>query len=52
MRALRKGQGAAYNLNRDVLGEARLIERAFGRGASTLAEVVALLDRRLEPKQA
>jgi len=52
MRALRKGQGAAYNLTRDVLGEARLIERAFGVGASALAEVVALLDQQLQRQQA
>ena len=30
MRALRKGQAAAYNITRDIRGEARFIERAFG----------------------
>lgn len=52
MRALRKGQAAAYNLTRDVLGEARLIERAFGIGASALAEVVALVNHQLQREQA
>ena len=28
MRALRKGQAAIFNLTRDILGEARLVERA------------------------
>lgn len=51
MRALRKGQAAAYNLSRDVLGKARLIERAFGIGASALAEVGALLDHQLQRQQ-
>lgn len=52
MRALRKGQAAAYNLTRDVLGEARLIERAFGIGASALAEVVALVKHQFQREQA
>ena len=30
MRALRKGQAAIFNLTRDILDEARLVERAFG----------------------
>jgi len=32
MRALRKGQAAIFNLTRDIVGEARLVERAFGLG--------------------
>ncbi len=32
MRALRKGQAAAFNLTRDIRGEARIVERAFGNG--------------------
>jgi transposase, IS6 family len=44
MRALRKGQAAAFNLTRDICGEARIIERAFGIGASALTEAVALLN--------
>jgi hypothetical protein len=48
MRALRKGQAAAFNLTRDIRGEARMVERAFGLGASALAETVRLLGERLE----
>jgi transposase, IS6 family len=32
MRALRKGQAAIFNLTRDMRGEARIFERAFGIG--------------------
>ena len=48
MRALRKGQAASFNLTRDILGEARLIERAFGLGACALAEAVQLVSERLD----
>jgi IS6 family transposase len=48
MRALRKGQAVVFNLTRDILGEARLVERAFGLGACALAEVAQLLGERLE----
>ena len=48
MRALRKGQAAAYNITRDIRGEARFIERAFGLGVSALAEAVQLVSRQLE----
>jgi transposase, IS6 family len=34
MRALRKGQAAAFNCTRDIRGEARIVERAFGIGAA------------------
>jgi IS6 family transposase len=44
MRALRKGQAAVFNLTRDICGEARIVERAFGIGASALTEAVALLN--------
>ena len=45
MRALRKGQAGAFNITGDICGEARLVERAFGLGASALSEaVVARLD--------
>ena len=47
MRALRKGQAAAFNLTRDIRGEARIVERAFGIGASVLAEVSAALNEAL-----
>jgi hypothetical protein len=40
MRALRKGQAAIFNLTRDIVGEARLVERAFGLGPCTLTEAV------------
>jgi hypothetical protein len=47
MRALRKGQAAIFNLTRDVKGEARIVERAFGIGSSMLAEAVALIEEQL-----
>ena len=40
MRPLRKGQASAFNITRDIRGEARIVERAFGLGASALAEAV------------
>lgn len=52
MRALRKGQAAAYNLTHDMLGEARMIERAFGVGACALTDAVVLLDRQLQQQEA
>ena len=48
MRALRKGQARAFNITRDIRGEARLVERAFGLGASPLAEAIQLIIGRLE----
>ena len=48
MRALRKGQAAAFNLTRDIRGEARIVERAFGIGAGALAEAVALMGESLK----
>ena len=48
MRALRKGQAAAFNITRDISGEARLVERAFGIGASSLLEAVRFVTNRLE----
>ena len=47
MRALRKGQAAIFNLTRDISGEARIVERAFGLGASALAEAVAAIGETL-----
>ena len=52
MRALRKGQARAFNITRDICGEARLVERAFGLGASPLAEAVRFVSDRLELKAA
>ncbi len=48
MRALRKGQASAFDLTCDIRGEARIVESAFGLGASALAEVVQLLDEQLK----
>ena len=48
MRALRKGQASAFNVTRDIRGEARIVERAFGLGASALAEAVQSVRERLE----
>ena len=40
MRALRTGQASAFNIAPDIRGEARIVERAFGLGASALAKAV------------
>jgi DDE domain len=51
MRALRKGQARAFNITRGIRGEARLAERAFGLGASPLAEAIQFISGRLEVMQ-
>ena len=48
MRALRKGHASAFNITRDIRGEARIVERAFGLGASALAEAVQLVREKIE----
>ena len=48
MHALRKGQASAFNITRDIRGEARIVERTFGLGASILAEAVQLVGAQLE----
>jgi transposase, IS6 family len=48
MRALRKGQAAIFNLTKDIYGEARIVERAFGLGPNALTEAVALLAHDLQ----
>lgn len=48
MRALRKGQAAIFNITRDIRGEARLVERAFGLGVCALAEAMQVVSERLE----
>ena len=48
MRALRKGQAAIFNLTRDICGEARLVERAFGLGTCVLSEAIQLIGQQLE----
>jgi hypothetical protein len=40
MRALRQGLVSAFNVTRDIRGEARVVERAFGLGTLALAEAV------------
>ena len=52
MRALRKGQATIFNLTRDIRGELRIVERAFGIGASALTEAVALIGDRLNLQSA
>ncbi len=52
MRALRKGQAGAFNITRDIYGEARLVERAFGLGASVLSEAFQLVTQRLDHQAA
>ena len=47
MRGLRKGQAGIFALQRGIVDEARIVERAFGLGPCVLTEVMALLqDRR------
>jgi hypothetical protein len=48
MRALCKGQASAFNITRDIRGEARIVERAFGLGASVLAEAAQFIREQLE----
>ena len=52
MCALRKGQASAYNVTRDISGEAHIVERAFGLCVSALAEVVQFVDARLQVEAA
>ena len=52
IRALGKGQAAAFNLTRDIRGEARIVERAFGIGASAFAEVAPALNEALQLQMA
>jgi hypothetical protein len=48
MHALRKRQASAFNITRDIRGEARIVERAFGLGASIPAEAVQFVSAQLE----
>ena len=48
MRALRKRQPSGFNITRDIRGEARIVEHAFGLGATALAEVVQLIREQLD----
>lgn len=47
MHALRKGQARTFDVTGDIWGEVRIVERAFGLGASALAEVVHIINGRL-----
>ena len=46
MRALRKGQAGIFALQDGIVGEARIVERAFGLGPCALTEVMVLLQNR------
>ena len=52
MRGLRKGQAAIFNLTKDIRGEARIVERAFGIGAGALAEAVEIIGESLNLRTA
>ena len=39
---------AIFHITRDIRGEARLVERAFGFGTSALAEAVQFVNQRLD----
>lgn len=52
MRVLRKGQASAFNVTGDIRVEARIVELAFGLGASALAEVVQFVSDQLKLKAA
>ena len=47
MRALRKGQARMSAIQGGIVGEARIVERAFGIGPCALTEVMTLLQNRL-----
>ena len=47
MRALRKDQAGIFSLQGGIVGEARIVERAFGLGPGALTEAMALLQDRL-----
>ena len=47
MRALRKGQARAFNVQGGIKGEVRMIERAFGLGPCALTEAYTVLENAL-----
>ena len=51
MRALREGQAEIFALQGGVVGEARIVERAFGVGPCALTEAMAWLQDRLASAQ-
>ena len=52
MRALRKGQAEMFSLQGGIVGEARIVERAFGVGPCVLSEAMAWLQDRLAGAEA
>ncbi|QFT29465.1 Integrase core domain protein [Labrenzia sp. THAF82] len=52
MRALRKGQASIFNFTNDIVGEARIVERAFGIGPCALAEAMTMLENHLQDAEA
>ena len=52
MRALRKGQAGIFNFTNDIVGEARIVERAFGIGPCALAEAMTMLENHLQDGKA
>ena len=47
MRALRKGQAQMFAIQGGIVGEARIVERAFGVGPCVLTKTMTLLQDRL-----
>ena len=47
MRALRKGQARMFAIQGGIVGEARIVERAFGVGPCVLTAAITLLQDRL-----
>ena len=47
MRAVRKGQARAFSVQGGIIGEARIVEGAFGVGPCALTEAIALLQNHL-----
>ena len=52
MQALRKCPARIFNITRDIRGDARIVERAFGIGPFALTEAVRHLDQHLGLKAA
>ena len=52
MRALRKGQAGIFAPHDGIVGEARIVERAFALGPCALTEVMALLQDRVTNAEA
>ena len=51
MRALRKGQAEVFALQGGIVGDARIVERAFSVGPCALTEAMAWLQDRLASTQ-